>query len=201
MAMVSILIDPSYAHSIWCASVMKGLEAQLKAKRIPYCLGSELEELAQDCRFVFVVGSDDEWVNAALMGCNRLDKHPILLCSQATHRFNCNYSSVCSDVPSSTRHVMEQLHRLGDDRVALYGVNPQSIADQSRMECYLSLGNRETQAVFYNRGSMARCYEEFIAHGDRFDAVLCANCFLAISLVRRLRRDDPERLRLSLIHI
>ena len=193
--MVSILIEPSYAHSVWCTSVLEGLVGQLKQKRISYGLASNLEEVCRDARYAFVVGTGDPWVNSALMGCNQMGVHPILLCSQATHRFSCNYSSVCSDVPSSTRHVIEQLRVLGSSRVALYGVNPQSIADQSRMECYLTLVEKEHQAVFFNCGSMKQCYASFMEAGDRFDAVLCANCFLAISLVRRLRRDAPERLR------
>ena len=32
--MVSILIEPSYAHSVWCTSVLEGLVGQLKQKRI-----------------------------------------------------------------------------------------------------------------------------------------------------------------------
>ena len=193
--MVSILIEPSYARSVWCTSVLDGLVGQLKQKRIAYGLASNLGEISRGAEYAFVVGTGDPWVNAALMGCNQMGVHPILLCSQATHRFNCNYSSVCSDVPSSTRHVIEQLRLLGITRVALYGVNPQSIADQSRMECYLSMVEKENQAVFYNEGSMKRCYADFMKAGDRFDAVLCANCFLAISLVRCLRREAPERLR------
>ena len=192
--MVSILIEPSYARSVWCTSVLEGLVTQLKLKRIAFGLASSLDEISLDCRYAFIVGTHNEWVGVALSGCNQLGVHPILLCSQATHRYDCNYSSVCSDVPSSTRHVIEQLRRMGSTRLALYGVNPQSIADQSRMECYLALVEKDAQAVFYNCGSMERCYASFLAYGDCFDAVLCANCFLAISLVRRLRKDAPQRL-------
>ena len=193
--MICILVDPSYSQSVWCTSVLSGLIGQLKQKRLPYKEAGSLKEIAGDCKYVFLVGSDDAWVNAALVGCNQLGIYPILLCSQSSHHFHCTYSSVCSDVASSTRQVIEQLRKLGCGRIALYGVNPQSVADISRMECYQSLMDMGSQAVFYNMGSMKQCYERFIQYGDRFDAVLCANCFLAISLVRRLRRDDPQRLK------
>lgn len=192
--MVSILVDPSYSFSIWCTSMLQGLILCLKQKRLSFCRIDAPEQAPPDCRCVFVVGADDLWVRAALTEVNRMGMTPILLCNQAYHTFDCNYSTVCSDVPGSMRYLMRWLRENGWTRPMLYGINPLSISDQSRLDSFIASGG-DPLGVFYNSGSMRNCYENLTASGSDFDAAICANCFVAISLVRRLRRDDPERLK------
>ena len=86
------------------------------------------------------------------------------------------------------RRLVELLRGRGHGRIALYGVNPQSVSDESRMDSYLAaLGGEDGRRhVFFNSGSLENCFEQFMARAQQYDAVICANDFAAISLVRRL---------------
>lgn len=194
--MVPILVEPAYSNSVWCVSLLEGLIGEFKQKRIPFCRIGSLEEIPHGERYLYLIGSDAEWVRAALTASNRMGVYPILLCNQSYHTFEADYSAVCSDVMNSTRRLVELLCQRGCRRIALYGVNPKSVSDESRKESYLAAMNSPAAEgdVFYNSGSLENCFEEFYRRIEIYDAVICANDFAAISLVRRLGARDPERL-------
>lgn len=201
--MVSIMIDPSFSRSIWCVSMYDGLIAQLKLKRLSFQIVDSLEQLGPDCRHLFLIGADNTWVHSALEKSNLLGIHPILLCNEAYHTSSFDYSTVCSDVIGSMLHAVNSLRQMNRHRIALYGVNPQSIADQGRLEAYLAAIDEDKSHIFYNNGSLEQCYQEFVQFsstmGEDFDAIICANSLTAISMIRRLVADDPERLQKLLI--
>ena len=194
--MVLILVEPSYSRSIWCLNLLDGLTGEFKQKRVPFRQVASLDEAGPDDRYIYLIGSDNAWVRAALAACNRMGIYPILLCNQAYHTFDADYSTVCSDVINSMRRLVELLRGRGHGRIALYGVNPQSVSDESRMDSYLAaLGGEDGRRhVFFNSGSLENCFEQFMARAQQYDAVICANDFAAISLVRRLGLRDPALL-------
>jgi len=51
-----------------------------------------------------------------------------------------------------------------------------------------------TMEVFWNDGSLEKCYVSFLQQAEAFDAVICTNDFVAISLVKRLEATMPEKL-------
>ena len=194
--MIPILVEPAYSNSVWCVSLLEGLTGEFKQKRIPFRRIDSLDEVPPAERYLYLIGSDAEWVRAALTACNRIGIYPILLCNQSYHTFDADYSAVCSDVMNSTRRLVELLRQRGCSRIALYGVNPKSVSDESRKASYLAaLDGAEGEGdVFYNSGSLENCFERFYPRLAEYDAVICANDFAAISLVRRLAQRDPQQL-------
>lgn len=201
--MVSIMIDPSFSKSIWCVSMYDGLVAQLKLKRLAFQVVDNLSQLAPGSRFLFLIGADNTWVHSALEKANEMGVYPILLCNEAYHTFSFDYSTVCSDVIGSMLHAVDSLRHMNRHRIALYGVNPQSIADQGRLEAYLTAIDEDQSHIFYNNGSLEQCYREFMDFSrtmeSDFDAIICANSLTAISMIRRLKVEDPHRLEKLLI--
>ena len=194
-----ILVEPGYGRSIWCRNLLDGLTRELKQKRIPFRRLDGLDQLTPGTRYIYLIGSDNTWVRGALAACNGAGVYPILLCNQAYHTFKADYSTICSDVNDSMRQLVELLRGRGCSRIALYGVNPQSVADESRMNAYLAAcsalqaeerGSRRD--VFYNNGSLENCFEIFARRAGEYDAVICANDFAAVSLVRRIDAQRPE---------
>ena len=200
--MILILVEASYADSIWCIRLLEGLTGRLKQKRLPFRQITSLDEAGPDSRYIYLIGSDNVWLEAALQACNQAGVYPILLCNQAYHTFDADYSTVCLDVVNSMRRLMEILSARGLDRVALYGVNPQSVSDEAREEGYLSARARDGRGksdVFFNNGSLENCFEIFLRRSGEYDAAICVNEFAAVSLARRLARRDPERAQRLLI--
>lgn len=198
--MILIFVESTYAHSIWCQNLIDGLVAELKLKRIAFRFISSSEELDPACPYIYVIGSSSEWVRAVLEASNRRGIYPILLCNQAFHELDMTYSTVCSDTSGSMQHLVDTLNRVGRKRIALYGVNPHSVSDESRQKAFQVAARQQNQAdVYINNGSLARCFSRFWSNISQYDAVICANDFAAISLVRNLLREAPGELERLLI--
>lgn len=190
--MVAILLEPEYAGSVWGKNLYRSLVQQLRQKRIPFC------EIADSCpgqaEVVFVIAANFAWTKAAILQLNQGGHRPILICNQYERIPGCLYSCVCSDVSASMRDLLEVLKDRKQTRVALYGMGNSSIADLSRANslfCWLD-ERFASLKVFDNEGSLAECFEGFFPHCREFDAVICANDYAAVSLVRQLRQRDPE---------
>ena len=130
--MILIFVEDSYLRSIWCQNLVDGLVAELKLKRIAFRFITSLDELVPADPFVYVIGSSSTWVRTALETISRKGLYPILLCNQAFHELDMTYSTVCSDIRGSMQHLVDILLSAGRSRIALYGVNPRSISDESR---------------------------------------------------------------------
>lgn len=198
--MIPILVEPSYANSIWCRKLIEGLVAELKLKRLAFQFIESVDTLDEDCKHIYIVGTSAEWVRAVLEASTRFGVYPILLCNEVFHEFGLSYSTVCSDTRGSMKHLVNMLRKAGRDRIALYGVNPNSVSDESRKRAYLSAMQLEDSAdIFLNDGSLESCYADYRSRLQTYDAVICANDFAAISLVRNLLRDAPGELERFLV--
>ena len=116
--MILILVEASYADSIWCIRLLEGLTGRLKQKRLPFRQITSLDEAGPDSRYIYLIGSDNVWLEAALQACNQAGVYPILLCNQAYHTFDADYSTVCLDAVISMRRLLEILTARRLDRVA-----------------------------------------------------------------------------------
>ena len=193
MEEVLILKEPAYSGSIWCGNLTSGLVGELKQKRITYKIIDSLNEIKAFHKYSFIIGSDNEWVRSVLTECGEMGIYPILLCNQISRKFDVNYSTVCSDIAGSMKHLVEILESAGKERIALYGVNPQSVSDEGRKDSFLAArGLTEERDIYQNGSSLENCFDSFLPRAEEYDVVICTNDFAAISLVRHLekRRQD-----------
>ena len=201
--MILIFEDPNYAKSVWCQSLVRGLVSELKLKRAAFRFVSSAQELSSQANegdFVYIIGSGSGWITASLALAERAGAYPILLSNQTRDQLSINCSMVCSDTVGSMKYVIDQLRRLGKQRVAMYGVNPRSVGDASRKSSFLLAAHAPDSDIFLNDGSLENCFQSFFEQSRSYDAVICANDFAAISLVRKLSERAPEELtRLSII--
>ena len=174
--MVSIWVEPGFSESIWCRQILQGLTSELKKRREPYTM-------QEDGDPVIVIGSSAEWLSAQVAECNRAGQVPVLLCNSQRKISGGRYHCVCSDIAGSMRLLTAAMVRRWGPRLALYGVNPQSVGDRSRREAFsLECGG----PCLENNGSLEACFREFLPLLDQVDGVICANGFAAVSLYRRL---------------
>jgi DNA-binding LacI/PurR family transcriptional regulator len=91
--------------------------------------------------------------------------------------------------------VIRYLVQCGRQHIALTGINPASIADMLKQEGYFSALESynlfaSNDMVFYNNGSLADNECAFIKEVQKFDAVICSNDVVAVSLLRQLERTN-----------
>ncbi len=192
--MVGILLDSKYSESLWCKSLYKSLTEQLRVKRIPFC--EVFDHIDTDLDSVFIIASDKEWTLSAITQLNAHGIKPIVICNQSEKLSGCIYSCVCSDINASMKNLLDTLKSKGKSQIALYGINTDSIADISRVDSLFNWksGDFETMQIFNNNGSLYNCFNDFYAQINDFDAVICANDFAAVSLVRYLEKVSPDKL-------
>lgn len=82
---------------------------------------------------------------------------------------------------------------LRSKKIALYGVNPSSSSDHSKLlaykKWYQQYRNHQCSMVFYNYASLAECYQTARGALNRFDAVICTNNIVASSFVQHAWED------------
>lgn len=193
--MVGILLDSKYAESLWCKSLYESLVERLRHKRVPFC--ELFDTISDDLNAVFIIASDRKWTVSAITQLNQNGIKPILICNQSEKLSGCIYSCVCSDINASMKNLLDTLKTKDKSRIALYGINTESISDTSRVDSLFNWngGNFEAMQVFNNNGSLQNCFDDFFAHIDEFDAAICSNDFAAVSLVRNLEEKAPEKLK------
>lgn len=193
--MVGILLDSKYAESLWCKSLYDSLTERLRNKRIPFC--AVFDSIDTDLDAIFIIASDREWTISAITQLNLNGIKPILICNQSEKLSGCIYSCVCSDINASMKNLLDTLKTKDKSRIALYGMNTESIADISRVDSLFNWRGQyfETMQIFNNNGSLENCFNEFLPHIDEFDAAICANDFAAVSLVRKLTQKAPQKLK------
>lgn len=198
--MILIFVEDTYSHSGWCQDLVNGLVSELKMKRMAFRFIRSIEEMSQGSGYIYVIGSSTGWIRTVLKDANRVGIYPILLCNQAFHELDVRYSTVCSDTNGSMHHLVDTLIATGRTRIALYGTNPHSVSDESRKKAfYYAIGQKNQRDVYINDGSMERCFRSFQGTMADYDAVICANDFTAISLVRNLLAGYPQELERLLI--
>lgn len=196
---VAILLDTKYADSIWCKNLYSSLTERLREKRIPFC--EIFDSCPGDAETVFIIGSDLAWTSSAIKQLNAGGMTPILLCNQTENLPGCLYNCVCSDINASMKNLLDILKGRQKTRLAIYGMNPDSIPDISRTDSLMLWKDNsfEKFKLFQNQGSLADCFDSFYLHIDEFDAVVCTNDFAAISLVKKLEKTAPDQLERLLI--
>ncbi len=187
-----ILCEKAYFDSSWCKQILQGLKNELKKKRIEYKVVFDFEEISPDDTY-FIIGADYKWMSDSVKKANYYKITPITIFNQLNHIITGKYHSVSSDIDDSILALVNWLKNKNKNNICLYGVNPESISDISRKQSYANI--LKMGKIFYNNGSLEKCFESFAESYDSFDAVICTNDFAAISLVKNLIKYNFDMLK------
>lgn len=187
---IKIICEEAYGKSIWCKQILSGLTSELRKKRHRYFQSNHIED-AKDSSTVYIIGTNPNWLNNAIRFCNSKGIVPIVLCNQTNRVIRGQYHCVCADTYGVIKQLYDNFYCIGKTKIALYGVNPLSISDVSRMECFLDL-IPDRKHVYENNGSLENCFQNFLPHIQQYDAVICVNGYVAISLVEKLELIDSN---------
>ena len=115
---------------------------QLRMKNCPLseveAVGRQVKALCKEHDAIFIIASDREWTISAITQLNQYEIKPILICNQSEKLSGCIYSCVCSDINASMKNLLDTLKTKDKSRIALYGINNDSISDISRVDSLLN---------------------------------------------------------------
>lgn len=186
---INIMIEPAFENSSWCNAIFDGLIKALSKKRTQFAIVTEVPTTSKtdNSSFLILISSSEKWLATAISICRDRKIHPIVLGSQPHQHMPGAYSSVTSNIRQSMSYLITYLKKHNKVKPALYGINPASLQDIARKDSFLSfLGTENEQDVYYNNGSLENCFDEFKDNYSKYDCVICANDYSAISLIKYL---------------
>ena len=185
-----ILVEESYKISAWCREILDSLRQEARKKRVNLTFSSSIENVDLDAGdpAVLIVGAENEWLNLSAERVKALGKHPIILSNQSESTPSNGISRITEDIFGSMGEILGLFSAKGHDRVALYAHNPDSASDCFKKEAFLRWGG-SSEDVFTNEGSLSDCFDRFYEKFKeaRYGGIVCANDFVAISLIRHLK--------------
>ena len=188
--------EPEYKTSNWYRDIMEGLINEKRQKRFALTILDSIDELkhytitGEDV--IFIIGTNSEWLAKIIQICEAFFHNRVVVLGNHENRLcKGKYSIVTADIARDIQILYNYLVSYGKTRIAMYGINPDSTSDAFRKESFLSCGASEAD-LFYNAGSLSRCFEDFLKRIDDYDAVICVNDYAAISLVKYLK--DKKKL-------
>lgn len=185
--------EPEYKTSNWYRNIMDGLISEKRQKRFSLTLLDTIDELqlhtVSNEDVMFVVGTNSEWLTKVIKVCESFFDNRVIVLGNHENNLSCGrYSTVTADIVRDIQVLYNYLTSYNKTRIAMYGINPDSASDAFRKNSFLSCGASEKD-LFYNAGSLSQCYENFLQKIDNYDAVICANDYAAISLMRYLKNE------------
>ena len=206
---IKIYVHPESTESFWAQLSLKAVGVEITRKRytaeyidVPYVkdIDFDAEFEGYEKRVLLYIGYSLTSAPYDLKYLTDLGIHVLLLNYESSV-----LSGGCSKVLLNYRDGMQKsisyLVANRHDRIALFGVNPNSptdiLKDQYFVEYLRERGGNPSRDIYYNYGSISGCFTRFAENRTDYNAVICANDVTALTLLRLLKENGvrvPEDL-------
>lgn len=194
--MLYLLIEPQFEAYPWCQRAMRGIYEEGRKKHVEIRTLQRLEQVAAGEGCVLLAGASESWIDASIHAAQLLGLYPVVLSNRQNGAGTLPVSSVSMDIQSSMELAVDYLHGLGKNRLALFGVNPSASSDPWRAERFWELTG-SSEDIYELQVNIEETFQRFYSAVEHYDAVICANDYAAVSLIRRLQErnyDVPGKL-------
>lgn len=182
---IHIVIEPEYAASTWCSNISKGILDQAKQKRID-CLFQKDYFISHNTDLIVLIGNSPAWIQETLKTFKAVHSAHMVLISNRPYPMSVN--NICTNLYESMLDVLSYLRNdCSKKEIAFYGVNPSSATDILKQR-----GFTNTESIYYSNSDLRSCFQHFYTDIHKYDAVICANDYAAISLLQNLKRCNPK---------
>ena len=197
--MLYILSGIKRSENQWVYRIVDSVKKLLILKRIDFIESPNIDETVKKCAETAGVIMLPLCMNSdtfdIVKKCSREGVQVILpnaiLNSGEQYRCHC----IQGDIYGTVSNIIKTFKSNGKQRIALYGPNDNSQNDMVLVDAFTLRTGEGEGSVFYNEGGSAiGCYEAFLS-APLFDAVICANDYVAYHLIENLGRDKPEYLK------
>ena len=196
---VKIYIHPEYKDTLWVNLSLKAMTAEIMRKR--YTLETVEADSIEDIDFDRVFQGEEKrlLIYAGIFNALRPEELACLA-KNRVHVILLNYESSvltgqCSKIllnyRDGMRKIIGYLTACDRTRIALYGINPDSPTDRIKDDYFAEYlrerGGNPARDIYYNYGSLTGCYSRFSEICGEYNAVICANDVVALSLIHRMK--------------
>ena len=159
----------------------------------------ELSRLKGNCADSLVIPFSFRYEMYDLIAyCNRI-RVPVITVHNYPNYFNdCAYSTISRDNFKCIRMVLSYIiYNTGKaPGIAYFGTTPSSLSDRPKIEALYSMYKPMEQGdIYFNDTCFSDCFERFFKNRKRYDALICANSYIAVAFLKTMRERDPEYLK------
>ena len=198
---INILVESHFKDSIWCRQLLKSIIDEATARRYEVNIISSDEVDQTDFDAIFHDSTERRLLFCIcdtlkiLSQANSLIQHKNIHLVLINHTFFNpieKHSCISMDFSGAVKNIIDYLNTSGRDKIALYGVNPSSTTDLIKQitfnDCMKSRNPEYNgDSVFYNKASLKECFESFLPRISEYNAIVCANDIVAISLLNMMK--------------
>lgn len=189
---IKIICEEAYAESIWCKQLLGGLIKELKRRRLSYEQIDHAKGLdGQDN--ILIIGLSDAWTGRVIGKCNAAGCVPIVLSNRSRRTGDGQYHFICPDTHGAVKALKEAFMTAGRTKIALYAANRTVDLDRDRTEIFAGLV-QDSSDMYSNKGNLENCFRSFFPKAALYDAVICVNGYAAVSLVKKLEKENRQLL-------
>lgn len=182
---IHIVMEPGFAAGTWGNSISQGILNQAKQKRID-CIFEQSAFRSESTDLIALIGTSPVWIQQSLETLRTNHHAHLILISNTPYPWTVHH--ICTDLGQAMLDIQSYLQDdCGKKSIAFYGVNPSSTADLQKLHSFSSSDDN----VYYSNNDLQSCFRGFYEKVNQYDAVICANDYAAISLIRNLKQIDP----------
>ncbi len=186
-----ILAEPAFYDSSWYLDILRGMRSAKNARNHALCYIDPTEEdaarVAADGGVLLLPGSSHAWCTTALSFAFSHGLYPIVI-GTLTDEFAPPHCLITQDYVQNAMGLCRALREEGCERIAFFGHNPDSDSDGAKLRGALLCDPEMRGRVFENRGDIAAACTQFSARMREFDAVIFANDYAGVALLRALEQ-------------
>ncbi len=200
--LIPVLTEPNFRSYLWAKQTLEGITQEATRRKYKtVTLDAEAYDtidydklFGDERRMIIVIGTSISWMPKALTFFNSKQIESIFISFDPAET-SLPTGMVRMDYVGAISHLINYLSiDCGKKSIALYGYNPNSSADNIKLRYFKrwkeQMHNEAADDIFYNLADLEGCYSRFSKHVQRFDAVICANDIVGVSLLSMLKRDS-----------
>ncbi len=201
--MLHILSNLERGDNQWTYGVIDAVKREFTRRRLEFTESSDVKGTIRRCAQqndpVLIPTPFTSLVLPIVEECNKAGVQVIapngFLNIGERYRYHC----VKGDFYSAIAAILQGLRSKGKTEVAVFGMNTNSQEDVLITDAFIAQNPGTANAVFCNDGSVKDCFEAFFKQRRHFNAVICVNDYIAITLIEEMRSRDPKYLEDTLI--
>ena len=146
-----------------------------------------------DTLFIPFSFSDD--MHEILIECNRKKIPVITTHNYSDYFWDCEYSTISRNIKKCMRMILSYIryNSKPEPKNAYFGTTPLAYSDRIKINTIYSIYSvMEYNDIYFNNSCFSDCFESFYANREKYDAVICANSYIAIAFIKQMNERDPE---------
>ena len=194
-----VITQPEEKNSFWAQLINRGIREAATAFHDTLC-AVDPDDLSYDLKdmHALVVGNNAAWVERSAISLMRRGAFPIIVNASVLPVNGLRCSGVTFELEEIIMRCIRLLSESGRRRVALLGVNPDSLADRVKADLFAKVSvDLRPEDIIWSAGRLEDCVSEFVKsfRNSDHDAVICSNDTVAIRLLGMLPEGVvPEKL-------